>query len=513
MTSTTRQVRNIRGRSTQFLDVGINAGTMLRYLGTAAAGGYDDVERVYLVGPRPEHGWLTWALEDIPSDWKPGKHYLEGQHPVLRYEWTGAMTGRKRDVAFHHAESFFPGGGYDARQAAEAYRTLAACVAGAFDGATLLDTPATTGRELMLRSIPKDVEWPVLSEEHRELIRATSGQARIETLLPGDAIDREAMGTTDQHLAHSGAVGVGHLPVLDALYEYDMRLAYAASAWELGAGNPVHDHYAEYMGQQRGRYLVDVTVPIDWDKPFGLLGVKDGNEGWRYPHEPLEQFSTWCDGSELHVLYKHGWGSHLIIRERLLFPKYDHPGPLDLWRDRLVRIYNALRVTSGSVQVAMAEKHRNDLVRAGVRSIILHSIGALHASSHTVTRFSRSIDDVPQWVRSKVRFEGDYCLWPETAVAKWEAMQHPEWSAAIWGRTRARLLDAPKKQGALNICGRVVAFSTDALYLSERQDWTDDRQPGRFRLKRWGDHAMPWPTNRNDVIRLRNALPHVEVEA
>ena len=445
-----------------------------------------DIERVYLVGPRPAHGWLSWALEGLGA-WRPGQHYLEGAHPVLRYSW---LLGGRRPVALHHAETFFPGD-YTPREATEAWRTLGALIAGAFDGATLLDTPATTGRELMLRSIPKDREWPVLSTEHQELIRATSGQARIETL-------------PFQHGAG------GNLWKVPALYEYDMRLAYAASAWELGAGVPVHDHYAEYMGQQRGRYRVRVTVADDWPHPFGVLGVKDGNEGWRYPCTPGETFETWADGAELHVALKHGFldSSNTVILERLLFDAYDGPGPLDLWRDRLVRIYNAL-----GADIRIGGARTRALARDGVRSIILHSIGALHADTHEITRFATDIDRVPDHARAKVRFEGPYVLWPERTTRRWSEMQHPEWSAAIWARTRARLLDAPKKQGALNISGQVVAFSTDAIYLTARQDWADDRQPGRFRLKRWGDGPYPWPTNRTDVIRLRNALPNVEVEA
>lgn len=502
--TTTRIVRHLPARETAFveLDQHGGAGDLLAWLDGPEGQG---IERVYLVGAAPTFGWLGWALDRIPEPWRPGHHYLEGAHPVLRYGRPG------RSVGFHHAGSWFPNGSYSAWEAAEAWRTLAACIAGAFDGATLLDTPATTGRELMLRSIAPGTEWPILSAEHQELIRATSGQARIETVVG----DPEVVEGPGRDPGVSGFESRRSPHTIPALYEYDMRLAYAASAGtQLGAGTPTHDHYAEYMGQQRGRYLVDVIVPADWDRPFGLLGVKDEGGGWRYPHEPGEWFQTWCDGAELHVAFAHGWQSHSIIRERLLFPKYDGPGPLDLWRARLVRLYQTL----GAQKIHRNARPMLDLVRQGVRSIILHSIGALHASSHEVTRFSRSIDDVPRDAKPRVRFEGEYCLWPETHEARWAALAHPEWSAAIWARTRARLLDSPGglgylRQGALNVVNgtEVVAFSTDAVYLTKQQmHWLDDGSTGRFRLKRWGEGPYPRPANRTDIIRARNALPNIE---
>jgi len=486
-TVTSRKVRHITQRETQFWPVGPSAGSMLTGLDSS-------VERVYLVGDRPAQGWLPWALERIPAGWEPGQHFLEGAHPVMRYKRPG------RSVTLQAAASWFPSGDYSVSEASAAYRTLGAALRGAFPDASLLDTPATTGRELMLQSIPEGVEWPVLSDEHQELIRATSGQARIETVGYGRQL---IPGLPDEN----GGAG-DWVETIPALYEYDMRLAYAASAWGLGAGVPVVDEVHEYAGQQRGRYFVGVAVPKDWPHPFGLVGVKEGRDGWRYPCDPTEAFWTWCDGAELHVLLKYGW--HVVIAKRLLFPDYSGSGPLDLWKDRLVKLYANLAA--------------NPLARQGVRSIILHSIGALAASSHTITRFSKSIDDVPADARAKVRFEGDYCLWPETKPAAWKEMQHPEWAAAIWARTRARLLDGPgvvrgrpihpaPRTGALHAKGEVVAFSTDALYLTARQDWLDNGLPGRFRLKRWGEGPYPRPANRTDVIRLRNSLPNEAGEA
>ncbi|MCZ9340302.1 hypothetical protein NGM37_21325, partial [Streptomyces sp. TRM76130] len=66
---------------------------------------------------------------------------------------------------------------------------------------------------------------------------------------------------------------------------------------------------------------------------------------------------------------------------------------------------------------------------------------------------------------------------------------HPEWAAAIWSAARAALLtqrhrDDDTYAGALHtLPGTVVAFRTDALYLTQPHDWPYHHQPGDYLLR------------------------------
>ena len=487
--STRRLRRALKVRETAFLPVGPSAGAMLAELEPG-------VEVVYLVGVSPA-SWLTWALTGLPDGWTPGSHYLEATAPVLRYR---GPDGRK--VEMHRAAQWFGPGDYSAYDADTAWAFLKVAVSTEFRDATLLATPATTARELFLRTIPYGREWPVLSGDLQDLIRSTSGQGRTEVVHSPD--DHE-------HWLAKGRYGA--LSELPALFEYDGRLMYAALCWGLPMGVPSWDAVDDYAGQTRGRYRVRVTVPRDWMETFGLVGVKrdDGSRLWEYPAERGRTFSTWCDGAELQIVLRAGWDVRIL--ERLLWADGPGRGPLDTWSQKLVTVRNGLEA-NGRNHPDYADISR--LAAYGVRALLLHGIGSFHGRPHTVTQYRRTDDPgtIPAGA-TNVRLEGDWIVYTvatadtlDTATpdTSWRArLSHPEWSAAIWARARARLVSGPQSTGALNrTAGEVVGFRTDAIYFTARQDWPDDNRPGRMRLKRaLTEGPYPWPASGRELVELR----------
>lgn len=466
--TTKRQVRAIRPRQAAWVAVGVNAGATLNVIDAGC-------RTVYLCGPRPAEGWRAWAYTGLGERWDGDGHYLEAAAaPVLRYR--SRLTGEPIEL-YAASQWFGDVGAADTALAASAWRYLGELVHRTFAGGTLLATPATTGRDLFLRTIQHGREWPVLSADTQELIREHSGQGRVEVLTPA-------------------------AEELPGLVEYDGRLMYAALCAELPAGEPTRDTVPEFAGYQRGRYLVRVTVPRDWGERFGLLGVKDGpSGGWRYPRGAGEVFTTWVDGAELALALQAGW--YCRILERLLFPPLRGTGPLDTWAAKLVRLRDAARAGG---------RPEGELVARAVRALLLHGIGAFQGRPHLVTHhlpLERAAEVPASAVAPRV--DGDQVIWGEETGQRWAALAHPEWCAAVWARARVRLLRGPLGSGVLQrSAGEVVGFRTDAVYLTHRQGWEDDGRPGRLRLVRELDGAVwPWPTTNGELLALRRSMTEV----
>lgn len=436
-----------RRRETEYLAAG-------RSLADTLATVEPDTEVVYVCGPITDRSaeLLPWAT--LPDGWTHRGHYLRLPHPIFR---VARPDGRPVEV--HRAEGFY-GEGVTPSRAAAAADELAGQLDQRFGGGRLLATPATTGRELIARSLPPG-GFACLTDEHQNLIRETSGQGRIEMLWQG-----------------------GELP---ELLEYDGRFMYAALCWGLGAGPAVHDDRPVWEPRARGRYRVTFTPPAGWDH-VGLLGVKDGG-GWVYPTSGT--WSTWADGAELLTAERAGWS--FTITERLLLAD-DRADPLRRWADRLVAAREAVEL---------------DESRAALRAILLHGLGALHGRPSNVTRLTPvdQADTVPADA-DIVRVDGDHIVWTAAGEgARWAAMSHPEWTSAVWARARARLLAGPGGIGALSVPrGQLVAFRTDAIYLAgRRSDWesADDGKAGRFRLAHHQPGPLPGPTTANDLLALK----------
>lgn len=463
-----RQRRNYRHRPLAWLEAADGLeGVLLEALELGAA-------TVYLIDPERRLGTLgalrAWRGAGVPAGWLEGEHYLKAPNPVLRYKHLA--TGRELRVL--RASSWFGEGHYGAGDAATAHHELGLLLRGMFDEGAVLETPASTGRYLLLRSIAHGREWPVLEAETQELVRATSGQARRHVI------------------ARAGG---------GELVEYDGRMMYGALVQELGAGEPERDHVGEYAGYRRGRYHVRAIVPADWSDAcacgapghngIGLLPFAEPDGSWSWPAEPRHAFTTWCDGAELRLALEHGWRCE--VRERLLYPWPPYPalerasgqrerrGPLDAWGDRLVRAY-LTRAATGDA-----------LVRAALRAVVLHTIGALHGRGHAITH-TTSIDNAGEVPAEALEVErvGEELVWTVAEGAAWPEMSHPEWSSAVWARARAALLSR-NGTGALHVpAEHVLGFDTDALYLAADPRWTDHGRAGELRVvRRWRDVAHP----------------------
>lgn len=473
--STKRQHRRYRQRPHAFVPILSGAGAQLAAMPAEA-------EVAYLVGPRPA-SWHTWALAGLADHDEAGRHYFDGA-PVLRYTHAG------RSVALYTAAVWFGAGRYTAAEAADAFDVLGRAIRARFGhDVAMLATPATMGRDLFLRSVPRERDYPVLDSDTQTLLRSTSGQGRIELLAPAS-------------------------PTLPGLYEYDGRLMYAALAWGLPDGTPrFHLTVGGAIDDQAPSWQrVAVRVPRDWRERFGLLGVRDDSgAGWRYPREPGETFGMWATGAEVLLARRCGW--EVEPREAIVWePRTSRRGPLETWTAKLVALRR--EVTMSAAQYGGSEHATRvaALARDAVRAMLLHGIGAFHGAPHRITRSVSLLDAYKVPEGAAPRLEGDHLVWTEHAPAAWPAMSHPEWSTQIWGRARARLLAAPMRAGALHrTAGQVVAFRTDAIYLTAPQEWRDDGAVGRYRLKRRrGGLGAPWPETHRELLELRELCESVD---
>ncbi len=474
------------------------------------------IQRVFLVGPRPgltpeglaaAHGRAddalrNWFLGEIPAGWvmSPQGHYLS-EEPVGHWE----RERQEHDGARHVlevmlADQWFGDGEYSVREAAHAWYLLQRWVAEKFgEDAIMLATPATTGRDLWRRTIgwtkdKKPQVYPVLSDELRGLISSTSGQGRREVLTDGP---RRVPGFA----------------------QYDMRFAYSALAWGMPVGAPTMVTSQQFAalpeGEQmqmlakRGRWLVRATVPNGWNGP-GILMAPSGPKGWCYPKTPGQSFATWTTGSELMLALHNEWP--VSIWEGFYFTEGK---PLNTWKDRLTEQYLAWQIPTDAIPAPVAR-----LARAALRSMMLFSLGAFasrtHLVTHTVPNTPAGEKQLPS--RAPVRIVGDHWVWEEKAERSgWVArLAHPEWSAEIWGRCRARLLQCPTGTkgvytGALHVPpGAVLGMRTDALYLGYDPGWKDDGQVGRFRRQAYIDHEIDRPVTDAELSALKRSAQHDE---
>lgn len=435
-------------------------------------------ERVMLTGPMLSRTQLLTPVEG----WTAGAMFLDHELPVGRY--AHELAGLRVEV--RRAAEWFGDGDYGVETARSAERALAQVYAAEVPGGALFRSPGATGRDAWLRSIPRTKDTGELqvpeqvSLEVAELLRATSPQHRIERMAPPS----------------EGATMPG-------LWYLDGRWMYAALCRELGTGPArwltgpeceVADTYA------RNRYRVRFTAPHGWDAP-GILMAKAGDspaDGW---HCPMSG-ETWADAAEVTLARRNGW--HVEFLEGLAFTK---GRPLDTWVARLVRARD--RVDERLVGDDVAP-----MVRAAIRSMLLHAIGAWHSSGRDETTVTAGPMMPPAgdgWSAPEPLETGGV-LWRRRhgLSAREQAMTHPEWSAQVWGRAHARILEGPTDtrglmSGALYLKpGTLVGIYGDAVMTTERPHWADldDGKPGRLRTKGHVCGPIPWPTTARERDRL-----------
>jgi hypothetical protein len=379
-----------------------------------------------------------------------------------------------------------------------------------WDRAVIRATPSQTGLDLWRRSIPFDRvmgrshEYAVVPKELRELIHRTSGQ--------GNFTYPSARSTT-----------------LPGMVDLDMRLAYAAAAMEeLGCAPAIHDRVPDYAGFMPARYRIQYRVPNGWQH-VGLFMTPDphsrpGNRSWFFPNTHGFVGETWVDASELRVALgpfphaceqcrdvfrcntgerclQHGWP--MTILERIVFTK---DRPLRTWAEKLVQLRDEVTEAAPTAKIA-------ELASAAVRAILLHTIGALHHVAgirHSVLQSTTDPDDIPD--HTLVDFvptdDGAVMTWREERMVPTSVdYARPEWSAQIWGRTRARLLlhrdGNDRYTGALTLpYEQIVALRLDALLVIDDPRWLDDGKVGRFRIKGQYPGPVAWPQSEDDLSLL-----------
>lgn len=401
----------------------------------------------------------AWAGVNLPPGWSVASVWdTRAEAPQV---WWKHEDGRR--VCMISAGIWFgPGGDYDAADChrAEALVRVALGVGwhGYAPGPVLSPTPASTGRVLF--QTHASGTYPVLDPEAQAFIRATSGQGRTE-FLPDVLADYEAV---------------------PEVYEIDCRLAYLSLCANLPTGDPVViDHLPTGDWIHRNwRALVDFEAPAGWAH-LGLLPCRRPDGRWDYPHKGR----AWIDRSEWYLARKWGWS--LSCDQAIVWP--GSGDPLGKWAERLV-------VACDWLDDNRPSPLHYRMVRHALRHVGLDALGAFHGTPRRTTYTATAAHEVPDEA-TDVRFEGDVIAYEAPAPIGWAAsMAHPEWSAAVWARCRARIMDGGvhkatgmhEGEGALFMDpDYIMAIQTDSLITSAPPPWPEGGRAGSLRVK---DHTI-----------------------
>lgn len=427
--------------------------------------------------------WVSAAALTVPPDgWSTKSSYLHGA-PVVRFGDDSGASVTIADAAMWGAE------GLTAGESAEAWRAGVGAIREAATGLGSwhpIGTPATAGRDLLLRMLPEGSEFPPAPVEVCDLLRSTTGQGRAEMFGAGREVDE--------------------------FHELDMRTAYGAVAWGLVTGVPAWHRGAPPAawngGRLAGRYLVRWSAPDDWGDRPGILPER-GDDG---PHWPMVG-EGWADGAEVDLAVKWGWRVEIVEG----FTWCDGPAgdPLRRWAETLTRAAMACERAGNVGQLSRSVARA---ARGIPRSMLVAAVGALWGGTHRVTR-TMPLSDITSEsgppADANVSIRGDVATWSETVPAAWPELVRPEWAAQIWARCRCRLLDAPTgtrgvRAGALHLPpDALVGFRTDCIYVTGAPPiWPDDGAAGRYRLKRsTGAGVVPQSVTGMDAMFRRASAP------
>ena len=344
----------------------------------------------------------------------------------------------------------------------------------------LADTPAQTGRGLLLITLPKGIEYFRLPADIREFLHHNFGQGREQAFPP----QKEVLGDIfilDGHWFYASCIS--HLPI-----------------------GPVHkDKVNKFLGVVRkdGRlapkcpafYNVTVAVPDGWHH-MGLLkeNIKTDGEA-SFPNEPGYTFTNWAEAHEVALLLDNPQGIpwHVHINERIYWPDTDKiADPFKTLRTKLVELRKN----------AANEYHKN-----AIRAILLHLIGSFHrigTMDEIVTPYDR-LDEIEHPYEHRTTLRADGVQWQKIRDFESDYMNsflHPEWSATIYGRARAKLAEF-----ALHLPFKdVIALRNDAVWSTSSLELGDPDKPGSFREKGIIHGPIPWPnsTQAETLARVRN---------
>ncbi|MGY0021214.1 hypothetical protein ACVHNB_19810 [Streptomyces sp. YJ-C3] len=369
-----------------------------------------------------------------------------------------------------------------------------------FDDAVLMGSPSQTGRDLWTRTIPARGQhsegFPVLSEELRGLLHATAGQGRNELIAPPRVPER-----------------------LPQLVEYDRTFAYAKHTWKSPIGTPrrITGHqFSAWSEKEQARALygcghwhIRVTVPNTWDHVGLLPAPAPGDRAWHYPATPGATFTTWAGGPEVHTALTNPLTPWKIqVLDGIL---WEDGKPLDDWAKKLKEAWATL-TAQAHFQQDPPQARAAHLAARAVRSILLYGIGSFAQRPRMVTGTTPRTQerDVPADAEI-IGLNDELITWQRPTGFSRDPNAHPEWAAAIWSGARAALLTQRHRAddthaGALHAApGTVIAFRTDALYLTQPQAWPYHQQPGDYLKKGHLTGPLAAPTSEEELLALRDA--------
>jgi hypothetical protein len=365
------------------------------------------------------------------------------------------------------------------------------------------DTPAQTGKELLLISLPeskpdKKIQYPHLIGKPAEIVyHNLRYQGRVETLPQ----KREKLE--------------------NGVYIPDARFMYASCLSHPPVGPVYHDKQNEFLGVRTkagkwypacpGFYNVTVQVPDNWHH-IGL--IKSGkskspvDDRGYYPNDPGVVFTNWVTAAEVTLLLNNDWPFH--INERIIWPETEKTtDPLAVW-------LRQLRNFRAEIEQKLKEHGDNchcphckvlKLHKDMIRDIVIKSTGSFHQYMTYEKRFTPRIPGeklhLPVTPHEIIRSNAKGIEWVEAIPLseyrrKW---MHPEWSATAWGRARTRVTAFALRQPYED----VVAILTDCIVCASKPDWLeseDTGDPGCFREKGYIEGPLYWPKDMNDVNAL-----------
>jgi hypothetical protein len=468
---------------------------------TAGAPWHQDAER-YPTLKEAVAAWLNspsqrWTVDTGRGRDQMAGHFVHPRNPVGRYTRAGAERNAEH-VEIRSVNEWFDPAGADPTLVREAFFCLGKALKVKWPDVVLKGSPSQTGKDLWARTIPPTGQWaggyPVLSEELRALFHATAGQGRTELLLP-PKVPAE----------------------LPGLVEYDRTFAYARHTWRSPVGTPrrvTGAAFARLTEAEQKKLLmspthmqVRVTVPHGWEHVGILPAPISGDRNWEYPSTPGETFTTWAGGAEVHAALSHRNPWRIEVLDALVFAEGD---AIDKWSKWLKEAWASL--TAGA-QIHGDARQRQALYLASraVRSILLFGIGGFAQRPRLVTG-TTSLDELhllPEGAEILTHDERQV-TWQRVSGFSRDDMAHPEWSASVWSGARAALLSMKMRSdnvsvGALHVpAGQVVAFRTDAIYLTARHDWPYHGEPGDYLLKGHLEGPLPAPGSEDELLALRD---------
>ncbi|MFJ3644450.1 hypothetical protein [Streptomyces murinus] len=481
----------------------------------------EGAERIYITAGAPWHrdadrypylrdavaAWLNapapgWRTDTGRGHDRMAGHFVHARNPVGRYQ----REGGEQHVEIRSVGEWFDLDGDDPHTVRDAFVLLWQALRRHWSDAVLMGSPSQTGRDLWTRTIPTRGQhadgFPVLSEDLRGLLHATAGQGRNELITPPRVPEQ-----------------------LPQLVEYDRTFAYAKHTWKSPVGTPrriTAQTFAAWSEKEQlralygcGHWQVRVTVPDTWNHVGLLPAPAPGDRAWHYPATPGATFTTWAGGPEIHTALTNALTPWKIeILDGIL---WEDGKPLDDWAKKLKEGWTNLSAQAhfqGNPQQARAAH----LASRAVRAILLYGIGSFAQRPRMVTGTTpRTMErDVPPDAEI-ISFDDELITWQKPSGFARDPNAHPEWAAAIWSGARAALLtqrhrDDDAHAGALHTPpGSVIAFRTDALYLTQPQTWPYHHQPGDYLLRGHLTGPLTAPTTEEELLTLRDtgraALP------